>query len=75
MENKKTFERFLKEATNDAITSGVLPSPIDFKTLTRRGIVTIVSLMLDTLNQEYMKQHNGDSLFGKQSVYKKLMTK
>lgn len=68
-----TFEEFLKEAID--ASGGYQPSIIDFKTLTRRGIITVISMMLDALNQDYMQQHNGDSLWGKQSIYKKLMTK
>lgn len=53
----------------------LVPSMVDFKTMTRKGIITVISMMLDSLNAQYMSQHNGDSLFGKGSIYRKLMTK
>ena len=40
--------------------------------MTRMEIITVVSLMLDSINQEYMKQHNGLSLWGTGSVIRKL---
>ena len=52
--------------------SSLVPNIVNFKTLNRMEIITVVSLMLDSINQEYMKQHNGLTLWGTASVIKKL---
>ena len=84
----KTYNEFLNEATvtgtnghlNLNTGNGSTPAPSDiskmlnFKTLTRMEIITVVSLMLDSINQEYMKQHNGLSLWGSGSISKRLRT-
>lgn len=82
----KTYQEFLLEKTianasghrntqTDNLqtdTSSLVPNIVKFKTLNRMEIITVVSLMLDSINQEYMKQHNGLSLWGTGSVLRKL---
>jgi len=82
----KTYNEFLNEAVvpgtnghinlptgnNSTVTPSPMSSMLNFKTLTRMEIITVVSLMLDSINQEYMRQHNGLSLWGTGSISKRL---
>lgn len=77
---KSDFEKIeLNEASKSELINTQItnlnPSLTDFKTLNRRGIITLISLMLDNLNMAYQDSHNGETLFGKSSVYRKLITK
>lgn len=86
---KNTFDEYLREriskdfikkeiineASTSDLTTGLVPNLTDFKSMSRKGIIAVVAMMLDNLNIAYMQQHNGDSLFGKNSIYKKLITK
>ncbi len=81
IEEYTNLETNLKETNKDITlvsnnsSSLPIPSITDFKTVSRKGIITVISLMLDQLNRQYMEQHNGDSLWGKGSIYRKLMSK
>lgn len=71
----ETIKNNAKVDITNPLDTILVPSMVDFKTMTRKGIITVISMMLDSLNAQYMSQHNGDSLFGKGSIYRKLMTK
>lgn len=54
--------------------SDIAPSLIQFKGISRVAIITIVSMMLDSLNKEYMLQHNNLPLWNTPSIKKKLLS-
>lgn len=55
-------------------TADIAPNQIQFKGISRVAIITIVSMMLDSLNKEYMSQHNNLPLWNTQSIKKKLLS-